>query len=320
VSRRVRVILAVLITGVVLTVGAGAAVRAWPADGRVPADDDYLAIQQAPRLPSDPPPGPGASTGSFVSPCGVNTNGHLNADNVITSPGRPQGAQHGHEYVGNVSTDAYSTDSSLAAALTTCVNGDLSTYSWPVLRALQDRSGGSGDHQNDGTRLTPVSVVVEFTGNLASKIVAMPRFLRVVTGNARAVTARAASTATQAQWSCAGFPDRATRLYPLCPGGHRLVRTFAFPSCWDGRRNDSPSHREHVVFATPNGVCPHDTYPIPRLRVQVSYAVPAGRAFAVDAAPEQRRSPTTDHADFINVMPDPLMAHVVACLNGGQRC
>lgn len=312
-TRKGRIIVAVLIAGVVLVVGAGVAARTWRADSGVPASD-FLPIERAPRLPSDPPAAPGASAGSFVSPCGVNANGHLNADNVITSPGRPQAAGHGHEYVGNVSTDAHSTDTSLAAAETTCANGDLSTYSWPVLRNLRDRTGD--DH---GTRLTPASVVVQFVGNPAGDVVAMPRFLRVVTGNARAITS-GPSPATRSQWSCAGHPDRATKLYPLCPDGQRLVRTFTFPSCWDGRRNDSPSHREHVVFAASNGICPHDTFPVPQLRVQISYGVPAGRSFAIDTAPGQRHSPITDHADFINVMPDPLMARVVACLNGGQRC
>ncbi|MEU8151250.1 DUF1996 domain-containing protein [Nonomuraea sp. NPDC048901] len=45
------------------------------------------------------------------------------------------GAQHLHDYVGNVSTDAFCTNESLAAAGTTCRNrADQSTYFWPVLR------------------------------------------------------------------------------------------------------------------------------------------------------------------------------------------
>jgi hypothetical protein len=148
----------------------------------------------------------------------------------------------------------------------------------------------------------------------------MPRFLRVVTGNARAVTAGAAAGVIRTRWSCSGSPDRATNLYPLCPDGQQVVRTFVFPGCWDGRRTDSPTHRDHVVFAARDGSCPHDTFPVPQLRIQVAYRVPPGRGFAIDTAPEQRHSPITDHADFIDVMPDPLMAQVVACLNDGRRC
>jgi hypothetical protein len=98
------------------------------------------------------------------------------------------------------------------------------------------------------------------------------------------------------------------------------VRTFDFPSCWDGRRIDSPDQRAHVVFPAPNGVCPPDTFSIPQLRLQVAYSVSPGASFAVDALPEQRHSPLTDHADFINLMPERLMALAVDCINHGRHC
>ncbi|MEK8169601.1 hypothetical protein NKH77_06690 [Streptomyces sp. M19] len=78
----------------------------------------------------------GASTGTFVSDCGRNENGHLNPDNVIVAPGVSNGAHHMHDYVGNKSTNAFSTNDSLANAGTTCANGDKSTHYWPVLRLL----------------------------------------------------------------------------------------------------------------------------------------------------------------------------------------
>jgi hypothetical protein len=265
----------------------------------------YLRVAEAPRLPPAPAAGPDASTGSYDSRCGRNENAHLNRDNVITSPGRPAAAQHSHEYVGNLVTDAYSTDPALAAAGTTCAGGDLSTYAWPVLRVRGDRE-------------PPASVVVQFAGNPVGRVVAMPRFLRLITGNARAVTTGGGTSS--AHWTCAGATDRATPLYPLCPDGRQVLRIFDFPSCWDGRRTDSATHKEHVAFPAANGVCPRDTFAIPRLRVQVAYTVPAGRSYAIDAFPDQHHSPTTDHADFINVMPDDLMAGVVACLNEGRRC
>jgi hypothetical protein len=48
--------------------------------------------------------------------------------------------------------------------------------------------------------------------------------------------------------------------------------------------------------------------------------VAPGHSFAIDAFPDQRRSPVTDHAQFVNVMPDALMARVVACVYSGRRC
>src|ERR1041384_1180772 len=76
----------------------------------------------------------GGSTGTFTVNCGKNENGHFNADNFIAQPGVKMGAEHLHDYVGNLSTNADSNDKSLAKAGTTCKNGDKSTYYWPVVR------------------------------------------------------------------------------------------------------------------------------------------------------------------------------------------
>jgi hypothetical protein len=213
--------------------------------------------------------------------------------------------------VGNLSTDATSTDASLAAAPTTCRNGDRSSYYWPVLR----RSGG-GEH---GPILRPASVLVEFRGNPYSPVVAMPRFLRIITGDPEALTAKPPRQ-TRTAWSCSGSTDRHTDHYPLCPAGTLLLRVFDFPSCWDGRHTDSPTHRSHVTFPAANGVCAGDSYPVPALHLEVAYDLPAETRVVVDSFPEQKHSPRTDHAGFVNVMTDAQMAAVVDCLNAGRRC
>src|SRR5690606_19733384 len=59
---------------------------------RVPAADDYVAIDEVPRAASSPEPGPDASTGTFVSRCGRNEDGHHNWDNLIVSPGERDAA------------------------------------------------------------------------------------------------------------------------------------------------------------------------------------------------------------------------------------
>ena len=45
----------------------------------------------------------------------------------------------------------------------------------------------------------------------------------------------------------------------------------------------------------------------------------AGAIYAIDSFPDQRCSPLTDHADFIDVMYARLPAQVVACLNEGRQ-
>lgn len=286
-------------------------------------EDRYIDIAQVPITVATISTGPDASTGSFTSICGKNAERHLNADNAVISPGLPFGAHHTHEYVGNVSTNADSDERSLSSAGTTCEGGDLSSYFWPVLR-LTDAVGhdahaeGGGVHGNTGEVLPPRSVAITYTGSPAGKVVPMPRFLRMITGNPSAFTSGGENG--RAQWGCTGYPDRRTPKYPMCPDGSLLTRTFEFPSCWDGRNVDSSSHRSHVAFPADNGVCPVTTFPMPRLRMVVEYAVPKGRPFAVDSFPEERRDPSTDHAMFINVLPDAKMTQLTACLNRGRHC
>ncbi len=293
--------------------------------GGGPSRADYVDINAVPVNPGagGPAPGRGASRGTFTSRCGTNANGHRNPDNFIVAFGVSNGAHHIHDYVGNLSTDGKSTDQSLAAAGTTCRFGDLSTYYFPVLRRLGTEAGdanapGGGKDGNVGTILRPTAVTLEFRGNARSSVVAMPRFLRIITGDAKAVTNGPANA--RAQWSCVGFSNRTTTKYPLCPGGRGVQRILDFASCWDRKNTDSTNHRSHIVFPLSSGRCPRNTTAVPQLRMTITYNVPRGRSFAVDTFPEQKHNPITDHADFENVMPDRLMSFAVSCINGGRTC
>ncbi|NJP25746.1 DUF1996 domain-containing protein [Microbispora sp. SCL1-1] len=340
-----------------------------------PALEDFVDIRQVP--PGDT--GVRAGRGSFTSRCGRNENGHRNSDNHIVTPGVSNGAHHVHDYVGNLTTNGFSTDQSLAAGGTTCRFGDKSAYFWPVLRSRTgvgaaqaapsaspspdasarsqegrfqegrfrtgrgrgpgsgtgsgagSGAGGSGTGANPGADepggasegnvgriLLARSVTLQFRGNPVSRVVAMPRFLKLITGDAKAATNGGANA--RAQWTCTGFTNRLTSKYPLCPRGSLVLRVLDFPSCWDGRNTDSADHRTHVVFPGANGACPAGTRAIPQLRMTLAYSVPSGPSFAVDSFPEQRHNPITDHADFENVMPDRLMNTVVTCVNRGLRC
>ena len=292
--------------------------------GPVPAD--YIPIGAAPAVARAPAPGPAASTGSFTSRCGRNTGGHRNSDNFITAPGLSNGAHHVHDFVGNLSADRNSTDATLAAA-TTCQRGDKSVYFWPVLRDIRhtgEDAGqpGGGPDGNQGHILTPDQVTIDFLGNPQANVVPMPRFLRIVTGDAKAVTNGPNAPNAHAHWTCSGTPARAsTTHYPLCPAGQLLQRTGEYPSCWNTTDTDSPTHRTHVTFPDPaTGACPTATVPIPRLRITLGYHVPPGRSFALDSFPDQARNAVTDHFDFENVMPDTLMAIAVDCINTGRTC
>ncbi|ETK33645.1 hypothetical protein MPTA5024_23700 [Microbispora sp. ATCC PTA-5024] len=444
----------VLLAGALVGVGRPAYAHCDPAVQGAECEDvgptleDFVDIRQVP--PGNT--GVRAGRGSFTARCGRNENGHRNSDNFIVAPGVSNGAHHTHDYVGNLTTNGFSTDESLAAGGTTCRFGDKSAYFWPVLRsraglggqasaspsarpspspstgqgrngqngqsrrgqdqnaqngqtqngqaqdgqtqngqaqngqgqnadnaqdaqdqaagqdqgtgqdqqntqdqnaqnaqgqnaqdqadqsqasqgqasrgsaqqgagdegaAHADEPGGAGDG-NVGTILQARSVTLQFRGNPAARVVAMPRFLRLITGDAKAATNGGANA--RAQWSCSSFTNRFTAKYPLCPRGSQVLRVLDFPSCWDGQNTDSANHRTHVVFPGANGACPAGTKAIPQLRMTLAYSVPSGPSFAVDSFPEQEHSPVTDHADFENVMPSRLMSAVVSCINRGLRC
>ncbi len=268
----------------------------------------YTTMDDAALVPVAAPAVAGAATGSYTWDCGRNERGHRNTANIVVTPGRPGPSHHVHDYVGNLGVRAESTVDSLIGQATTCGNGDRSTYYWPVLR--------HADHS--GPAQVPASLTMTYLGNPRGPVVAMPWLLRAGVGDAYARTNGGANA--RAWWSCTDTPDRRTMKYPLCGGGTRVVRIFEFPSCWDGSRLDSPDHRGHVVFPADGGGCPVGTFAVPRLRITMTYVVPAGTRYQIDAFAEQRNDPATDHGFLVNLMPAPLMNRVVSCLNDGVAC
>ncbi|MFI2369780.1 DUF1996 domain-containing protein [Streptomyces sp. NPDC018833] len=301
--------------------------------GNGPEAGDFVEIQNVQPNVQEPPNQNGASQGTFTTDCGVNANGKFNPDNVIVAPGVSNGAHHMHDYVGNQANDAFASDDDLAAGDTTCQNqGDKSTYFWPVLRLQNGQqendanADGGGNDQNVGEIQTPSQVTNTFVGSPVSEVTAMPRFLRIITGDAKAFVNGDANA--NASWSCTGFEDRQLKdKYPICPEGSQVVRTFKFQSCWDGQNIDSANHRTHVAFADEDGSCPNGFQAIPQLVQRIVYDVPPPvfdgdnpSVFAVDSFPEQLHKPVTDHGDFINVFDENLMEEVVDCINDGRKC
>ncbi|WP_327356589.1 DUF1996 domain-containing protein [Streptomyces sp. NBC_01304] len=307
--------------------GSGDDATAPPVEGNGPAPEDFVDIKSVRPNVQLPRNQRGASRGNFTTKCGTNENGKRNPDNVIVAPGVSNGAHHMHDYVGNQANDAFASDDDLANGQTTCRNrGDRSTYYWPVLRVRtgEDESDvgadGGGKDQNTGKIQTPATVSLKFVGSPAGKVTAMPRLLRIITGDAKAFVNGNANA--NASWSCTGFENRQLKdKYPLCPDGSKVVRTFRFQSCWDGRNTDSANHRTHVAFADPrSGACPQGFKAIPQLVQRIVYDVDAEPNFALDSFPEQLHKPVTDHGDFINVFDARLMNRMVSCINRGDRC
>lgn len=287
-----------------------------------PFAEDYINIRKVRPVNLDPRPRRGASRGTFEALCGNNENEHRNPDNFITSPGIQNGAHHTHDYVGNLTAGADSTNENLAASGTTCRRGDLSTYYWPVIRIRaaqgEDEVVDEENPHNQGRIIAPARAQLLFKGNATERVVAMPRFIRIVTGDAKASTNGGANA--NAKWTCTGFGNRITTKYPLCPRGSSVQRILDFPSCWDGENIDSANHRDHITFPNARGRCARGTEPVPALQMRLTYNVPRGSLFVLDAFPDEKHNPVTDHGDFVNVMPERLMNRVVRCVNQGRRC
>ena len=287
------------------------------------SDDDFVDIKDVKPDNDKPKNGKDASKGSFVARCGTNENNHRNSDNFMVAPGKRNGAQHVHDYVGNLSTDANSDDDSLHAAGTTCDRDNKSTFFWPVLRDTSKKGDdvdedGGGKDGNFGEILRPRTADLRFVGNPTSKVEAMPDDLEIIMGDAKAKTN--GDKNALAQWTCTGFENRITDKYPLCPSGSRLVRILEFPGCWDGKNLDSADFRSHVAFADDDGNCRDDFKVIPQLRVTLTYDRPNGRDFALDTFPDQQHDPRTDHSDFMNIAEDGVLKLMADCINSGKNC
>ncbi|MEU5785233.1 DUF1996 domain-containing protein [Micromonospora lupini] len=162
-SRPARLAMAAL----VLAATGGLTATFVSSGGRGTADaatslDQFVSIEKVPPNVRNPAPAAGASTGRFTVDCGTNGNGKFSPDNPVAQPGIRNGAEHVHDFVGNLAITANSSNADLDASGTTCRNGDKSSYFWPVVRI--DRSVRSGRHVQQALAQTQPMVVCPSVG------------------------------------------------------------------------------------------------------------------------------------------------------------
>src|SRR5450432_1239819 len=96
---------------------------------------------------------------------------HQAADDPIVYPGKP-GASHLHEFYGNISTNAYSTYSSMDGVTSTCTHDDRAAYWTPTL------------YRNGQVVHSDTLVVYYDTGAYkAAKIEPFPKNFQMIYGN-----------------------------------------------------------------------------------------------------------------------------------------
>jgi hypothetical protein len=229
---------------------------------------------------------------------------HRNFDDMIMFPGRP-GMAHDHTYVGNRSTSARSTLSTLRLGGTTCHRkADTAAYWVPTLL------------DPEGRPVTPKRAVIYYRRRTVQPSRAFPAGLRMIAGD---MTASSPQPLGVTSWSCSfsgSHPMSAD--IPRCPPGPRTMLAFhvTFPNCWNGLDLDSEDHQRHMSRAL-NGVCP-STHPIevPTISLTLRYPVRGGNGFTLASGGQH-----SGHADFVNSWNQAELERLVGhCLNTLAHC
>lgn len=224
---------------------------------------------------------------------------HSRTDDPIVYPREP-GASHLHDFLGNTTTNANSTDDSLRdAGSTTCENfpGDSAAYWVPAL-------------YENGHKVQPSSMNAYYTPGPKDyrTIEPFPRGLKMLVKDADAST-----------WYC-GHPTNTARFYeevPLCAAGEHLGLKIVFPDCWDGKYLDVPDHMKHLDFADGSKCPASHPVPVPQLILFIDYM--EARGGNVDLAPLD--NPSAPHADFVNSWDQTMLIKFVRdCINAGVHC
>ena len=180
----------------------------------------------------------------FNASCTVS---HAKADDPIVLPGLP-GGSHMHSFLGNDSTDAFTTtDTLLKNAGSSC-------------KPLEDRSAYWIPSLYEGGKVVePHGVTVYYGSRLpdTTRTVPFPQGFRMIVGDAK----RQVATPKDApgQFWCAGAGGEVGRSadgnWPVCAKTAELTFQLTFPDCWDGKHLDSPDHKSHVGPADGTGKC-----------------------------------------------------------------
>ena len=249
----------------------------------------------------------GAAAGTFGSMQVVCRSSHTNSDDPIVYPGQP-GAAHQHDFFGNTSTDAFSTEASLAGKPTTCSRpGDTAAYWTPTLL-------------NNGRRVVPDRLIAYYRTRRISDLSSIRPFppgLKMIAGSG-AATASNPQPTSFTNWNCGDGVQGTATVPASCSLPLRL--RIEFPNCWNGRDLDSADHKSHMAYAGQGGVrgCPSShPVPVPSLELNFRWKI-SGSLSGVSLSSGGVHS---GHADFFNSWDQAVLAQLVRdCLNSGQTC
>jgi hypothetical protein len=234
---------------------------------------------------------------NFISVCGYS---HHSPDDPIVFP-RQAGYSHDHTFVGNSSTDAYSTPASLRAAGTTCRrSGDTAAYWMPTLFV-------------GGQAVLPTIAQAYYRRTTTAPVKPFPPGIQIIGGNSHAT---APQSLLVTYWDCGDLVNIGiSSSVPQCGSG-TLSLHVNFPNCWDGK-SVLWDGGKHVAYSV-NLRCPRG-FPValPALALVYRYPVTTTTATVELSSGGQY----SGHADFVNTWDQTALAKLVAgCLNRYRHC
>ena len=237
---------------------------------------------------------------NFVENCRFS---HRAPDDPIVHPDMP-GMSHDHTFVGNDSTNAFSTYGSLRSSSTSCRRAaDTAAYWMPTLF-------------QGTTPVLPTGATIYYRRGTLQEVRTFPNGLRMVAGDA---TATSAQDKRVTYWNCGvagGVPPSTT--VPTCPEGRGsfLRLHVTFPSCWDGKQLDSPDHKSHMAYAMRRECPASHPIAVPAITLIYRYPTRGGEDFSLASGGQ-----LSAHADFFNAWnPGELKKLVKGCLNALVHC
>ncbi len=233
---------------------------------------------------------------------------HFNHSDPIVFPRvKHPSAGHLHTFLGNKSTNAFSTYRKLRHAGTTCgLRADKGAYWFPAIYKNGRRVKPTDGDFYYRAKTEPLSAIRPF-----------PKGLKIIAGNKEAT--RPPSTKIVG-WSCFGSAGTARQQMRDC-GNADVKFLVHFPSCWDGKRKDSKDHKSHMAYAVKAGngrhKCPRGhPVPVPELSYSIRLPFHDGRHVHLSSGPFY-----TMHADFWNAWKQRKLRQLVdKCLHGGIEC
>ena len=236
---------------------------------------------------------------NFVESCLFS---HRAPDDPIVSPGKP-GASHDHTFVGNRTTNAFSTFGSLRSGSTTCRRAeDTAAYWAPTL-------------YQGAQPVLPLGATIYYRRATLEAVHTFPNGLRMIAGDATATSPQGGRVTF---WSCGAALVAPSATVPSCPEarGSLLRLHVRFPSCWNGRQLDSADHKSHMAYAR-SPSCP-STHPfaVPQITLIYTYPTRGGEGFSLASGGQY-----SAHADFFNAWNLGTLRKLVEdCLNALVHC